>query len=117
MRSYDAAWADAAEGMAISNNDMWEVWSARWCQKCRKDPIDVNEQAERGCPLILVALNGRAPREWTPTEPWGYTCSEFDERRDGDEGVPPAPEPDPAQGSLDGLVELYVADLRTEVLV
>lgn len=117
MRSYDAAWADATDGMAISNNDMWEVWSARWCERCTQDPIDVDEQAANGCPLILVALNGRTPKEWTPAKPWGYTCSEFEERRDGEPDPQPEPEPDPAQDSLDGLVELYVADLRTEVTV
>lgn len=111
MRPYDAAMADSREGPAFSNNDMWDYWAESWCYRCRKDHMDRPGTGPE-CPLILIALEGRIPREWTEGDTQDYVCSEFEERRDGDDGEPPPPaEPDPAQHPLDGLWELGMQDL------
>lgn len=118
MRSYEAIVADATPAAPFYSGTDGEVWYDRWCGRCRNDPVDPDEQALHGCPIWTAMLcEGVTPREMTQPPDGGWVCSQFDERREGEPDPVPEPEPDPAQDSLDGLIELYAADLRTEVAV
>ena len=103
MRSEAEIQSSAREGKAFSNGTEWEIWSARWCDRCRNN----DEETEKWCPIITVALvSDKTPREWTPRlvewEAGGKsgsyevvdTCTEFDERREYD-GDGPEPDPEP----------------------
>lgn len=101
MRNYSDVFEAARAERPFSNSTQWEVWSYRWCERCLNDPVDPDEQAMNGCPLILVALNDRTPAEWMeqpPNESGDYFhCVEFRERgEDDDDDGPPEPvEPQP----------------------
>jgi hypothetical protein len=70
----------------------------RNCARCVHDASARNEEENGpGCPLVLVALQGRTPRQWlTPDEDslvlGDFTCVEF---RDENGGPPPEPRPVP----------------------
>jgi hypothetical protein len=95
LPSYDDAFERAAAGPAFSNNDMWECFAERACYRCSNDGIGAGRD-EPQCPLILVALTGRTPAEWTDQEPplGAYLCVYFRDRDDPG-GREPRPVPDP----------------------
>lgn len=102
MRTYDEAKTEAAEGSPFSNGTDGEMWMSRWCERCSNDPVDPEEQAENGCPLILIALEGYTPAEWlrqSQDSPDRFHCVEYRGRDDGngdsDDGPPPPVEPRP----------------------
>jgi hypothetical protein len=61
LPSYADANAQAADEPAFSNGFEWDHWSANWCGRCVND-------ADEGCPLVLVAMMGKTPAEWTPKD-------------------------------------------------
>lgn len=95
------AYENASDRAPFSNGTMWDLWSDQWCYRCRFDGIGIGED-EPHCPLILVALNGRTPAEWTDRNPplGDYRCSKFSDRGDP---APPEPTPEiPGQLALFG---------------
>lgn len=58
---------DAPEGHTFSNSTDFEIFYNRHCDSC------VFEQGQE-CSLILVALMGRVPVDWTRTEN-SFACS------------------------------------------
>ncbi|MET7477958.1 hypothetical protein ABZT17_26825 [Streptomyces sp. NPDC005648] len=104
MRTYDEAIKDARSEGTFSNSSQWDVWSAKNCDRCVHDkPARQNDEAN-GCPLILIALEGKRPAEWlTQTEEQeihaDYTCTEFRDENDPDTQPRPLPVPD-GQGEL-----------------
>lgn len=90
---YDQAWATAQERPAFSNGTEGECWMERNCYRC------VNDDPNKGCELLLVALMGRTPAEWTPDRPSSiseqYRCMYFRNKEDGGGDPEPKPIPDP----------------------
>lgn len=108
MRTFEEAFADARQESAFSNGSMWDHWADRWCYRCTKDSVEMVERGE-GCPLIMVALTGRTPLEWTAASEQdrifgSYHCSEFVERRDDGDDRPVEPPPHPV---VDGQVDIF----------
>lgn len=99
MRPYEEIEAGARPQRPFSNHTEWEIWSARWCERCANDtPAKVDR--DEGCPLILVALMGKTPAEWLEQDVHVYQCIEFRDRDNGP-GPEPQPIPDPpGQGTL-----------------
>ncbi len=99
MRDIDAVMADATDKSPFSNSTTGEIWMGKWCWRpCKKD-------RDESCTLILAALCGKTPKEWTETGLQDYTCSEFepDDEGGGDsQPVPPAP-----VGEFDGQVDMF----------
>lgn len=94
LPTYDQAWAAARERSPFSNGTEGECWMANNCYRC------VNDDPDNGCELLLVALLGRTPAEWTEDKPGSlgeqYRCMYFRNKEDGDGGDPePQPIPDP----------------------
>lgn len=99
MRTYPEAMATSRDEPAFSNSSMWELWAPRWCYRCTKDSPEMVDRGA-GCPLIMVALMGRTPVEWTAATErdrifGNYQCSEFEERPADDEEPQPEPGPGP----------------------
>ncbi|MCI3277474.1 hypothetical protein [Streptomyces cylindrosporus] len=104
MRTYEEASKEALPEGTFSNSSQWEVWSAKNCDRCVHDEPGRQGDAANGCPLILIALEGRRPAEWlTQTEQQevhaDYTCTEFRDENDSDPEPHPVPTPD-GQGEL-----------------
>lgn len=104
MRTYDEALAAARDEGTFSNSSQWEVWSAKWCNRCVHDRPARQGDDANGCPLILIALVGKRPAEWlTGTEQEelyaDYACAEFRDKDDPDPAPRPIPTPD-GQGEL-----------------
>jgi hypothetical protein len=127
MRTEEQITADARPGKAFSNGTEWEIWSARWCDRC----VNNDEETEKWCPIINVALiEPLTPAEWTTTmwKPQNSdveieiidACTEFEERPEwpgDDDPDGPDPDPDPAPecvGQID-LIE-HATDLFVEQL-
>jgi hypothetical protein len=116
VRTYEQIMADAADRVPFSNSSMWEIWAGRWCYECVNGSDELVDQG-RGCPLIMAALMGKTPREWTAATErdhvYGdYQCSEFEQRHDGD-GAPPEPVP-VADGQVD-LFEVFAEQIVEQV--
>lgn len=98
------AYDRAKDEPAFSNSTEWEIWSARNCEECAHDGMGIGADQPQ-CPLILVALCGRTPAEWTDKAPplGAYTCAHFTQRPDDPEPAPrrPAGPPGPTPGQLD----------------
>jgi hypothetical protein len=99
MRTYDQAMADALDETPFSNHTMWEIWADRWCYECVNDSPELVDQG-KGCPLIMVALMRKTPREWTAATEQdriygSYHCSEFEQRNDGGGDGESGPQPRP----------------------
>jgi hypothetical protein len=77
MRTQAEITADAADRPPFANGTEGEIWMARWCEECANDSPELVDRGE-GCPLLLIALLGKTPKEW-PVNPTGgdYTCDEF----------------------------------------
>jgi hypothetical protein len=106
MRTHEEAMAAATDGTPFSNSTQWELWADRHCFGCKVD-------TDESCPLVLVALSGKTPAEWTaPTEQQrlqsDYDCAEFipavDEKPAPAPPRPPAPAK-PLPGQLDLFAE------------
>lgn len=77
MRTQAEIDAAATDRVPFSNGTAGEIWMSRWCEECANDSPELVDKGE-GCPLLLVALLGKTPKEW-PVNPTGgdYTCDEF----------------------------------------
>jgi hypothetical protein len=84
VRPYAELDRSARDKMPFSNSTEGEAWLGKWCERC------ANDQTEDGCPLVLIALCGKTPREWEDTTiPGGplprlgdrYRCTEFRKAR------------------------------------
>jgi len=90
----EQALATSREGAPFSNGTEGEFWFESNCYQC------VNDAEARtglgGCDLVLIALLGRTPAEWSETNPRGlsdrYQCAYF---RSEDDGPDPEPTPIP----------------------
>jgi hypothetical protein len=89
------AYERALDTPAFSNGTMWEIWSYSNCFRCANDGMGLGKDDPQ-CPLILVALMGRTPVEWTDQKPplSDYLCIYFRDRDDPG-GREPEPIPDP----------------------
>ncbi len=69
---YDREYQLAADGSPFSNGSEGQAWMANWCELCA---------AYDTCPLILIAMLGRRPRQWVNEQPASldnrYTCEAF----------------------------------------
>jgi hypothetical protein len=102
MRTYDQISADAAPRSPFSNGTSGEMWMENWCYRCANDSPEMVGRGE-GCPLILVAIMGGTPAEWTETGSQDYVCSGFRPRPEpGDE-----PEPEPEPPVIDGQIDMF----------
>ena len=75
MKTYAALDYAARDRPPFSNSTEGEAWMGKWCDRCSRD------RAEDGCPLVLIALCGKTPREWEDTNSrrlgGRYRCTEF----------------------------------------
>lgn len=137
MRSEEEIRADAEDRRAFSNGTEYEMWADRWCYRCRND----NAETETYCPILSVALLGGWPKEWTrhyvkfgayikeagrwevsettADDPDGSvfvdTCTEFEERRDGEDEPAPEPEPSPVIPGQVDMFEVFADQAVTEL--
>lgn len=96
MDDFNTAYANARDEHAFSNSTDWEIWSYNNCENdCFHDAPYQRGETNVGCPLILVAMLDRTPREWIPgpDQHCGdkYTCAYY--RHEGDDDPDAAPEP------------------------
>jgi hypothetical protein len=114
MREYEQIIADATPGSPFSNMTQFEYWAPRWCWSCKND----DDETEKYCPILSASLMSVTPREWTTLTAeddlhGNYTCTEYEERRDGNGGGDPEPEPEPPpviEGQID-IFEVFVDKL------
>lgn len=76
MRTLDEIMADP-DRYPFSNGTSGERWQSEWCHRCKVDAPFMQGKADEGCPLLLAALLGVKPREWTEKGSQDYACSEF----------------------------------------
>jgi len=109
VRSYEEIEADARPGTAFSNGTSFEIWSAGWCERCKWDAAFQSGTTDQGCPLLLIAIMGKTPKEWTETGLQDYDCSEFVSDDDGDDGDGPETPDGPTSPAveIDGQVDLF----------
>ncbi len=130
MRSYDEAYAAAADRSPFSNGTEGYAWTARWCDTCVNDRGSRDGTDPAGCPLLMVALTGRTPVEWIE-QPWKqivgrpegqtaptlgdtYHCTEYVE--DGGDGDPtPEPGPDPEVSGQMTIFEVFADQFVAEI--
>ena len=124
MRSYDEISADAQDGSPFSNGTMGYGWMGRWCYQCKVDGPFQRDEADEGCPIILVALMGKTPKEWTDQGLQDYHCSEFvpddddGDDDDGDDDDPDSPPPPsgpavPIEGQID-MFEVFAEQITEQ---
>lgn len=117
MRSYPEAEAAARDTPPFSNGTEIHGWMENWCWAPCLNPAEKAwqdyETGKRktaptkfpgGCPLILLAMNGKTPAEWLEQpdgSPDRFHCIEF--RGPGEGGGEPRPRPEPT--GMDGLFE------------
>lgn len=99
MRTPDEIDAAATEGSPFSNGSEGYAWMDRWCDECANN----DEETEKWCPILSVALLGKTPAEWSE-KPWQqikgapegevapvlgdtYHCSEFVQAPEADPDV------------------------------
>lgn len=81
---FDTALGAAKDTPAFSNSDGY-AWLDHWCGDCIHDRGARDEDGDgAGCPLVLIALSGRTPNEWTlpkdaPDWSSNYECSMYEE--------------------------------------
>lgn len=66
---------------AFSNGTEWDIWEESHCSACKVDAPFREEKSPTGCDLILAAMCGEKPPEWTspdPKWPHNYECSKFE---------------------------------------
>lgn len=97
LPTYEQAWATARDKTAFSNGFEGECWMGAHCERCINDSDELVNRGE-GCPLILIALEGRTPAEWADDKPGSlterYRCAYFRSEDDGPDAEP-KPIPDP----------------------
>lgn len=117
MRTYEQIDADAMPEAPFSNGTMGYGWMGQWCYQCKVDGPFQRNEADVGCPIILVALFGKTPKEWTDQGLQDYHCSEFvpDDEGGGDEGPkPPPPLPgDAYEGQVD-MFEIFAEQVADD---
>jgi hypothetical protein len=96
LPTYEQAVAASSDQSPFSNGTEVMCWMTNNCDLCINDLPARQDDPGNGCPLILVAVEGRLPAEWTPDKP-GYLgeqwrCMYF---RDEDDGGDPEPKPVP----------------------
>lgn len=114
MRDYDAIYKAAKEGSPFSNSTQGEIWMNQWCYRCKVDAPYQRDESDTGCPLLVVALVGMTPAEWTTRTNddaihANYHCSEFvpdDDDEGGGGDSPRAPRPKPV-AVMDGQVDMF----------
>lgn len=109
MRDYDSIVDDAAQRSPFSNGTSGEIWMSNWCYQCKVDGPFQRGVTDQGCPLLLVALMQKTPKEWTETGLQDYHCSEFVPDDDGEDGDPD-PDPAPMPGQTD-MFEVFADDI------
>lgn len=86
--AYDIAYTRARQRPAFANGTEGDAWMANWCERCAVDQPHREGRDDIGCPLILVAIQGRTPAEWLdgPRDEHGrysmanqYTCTNYEE--------------------------------------
>ncbi len=113
MRDFEAILSDARDKSPFSNGDSGDIWMGKWCYRCKVDGAWERGNTEQCCPILLVALTQKTPREWTETGWQDYHCSEFvpdDGGADGD----PDPNPAPLPGQTD-LFEVFAEAIAQDV--
>lgn len=70
-------YVSARNRVPFSNSVEYEAWYQHWCASCAVD--DLHEGGE-GCPLLLVALAGKTPADWSEHAPQRYNCGRFRRR-------------------------------------
>lgn len=108
---YDDILARSRDHRPFSNGTEGYGWTETWCYTCLRDSPFRNMGRGSGCPLVLVALQGRTPAEWIdgPRDEEGrysieeqYICVEHRPPGGGGGGsTGPRPRPEPAD--MDGL--------------
>lgn len=96
LPTYEQAMATSSDESPFSNGTEGQAWMSRHCARCVNDKPAREGRYEDACVLILVALNGRTPAEWTEDDRMSlgdqYRCMYF---RDEDDGPDPEPTPVP----------------------
>ena len=99
MDDFETAYDNALDTPAFSNGTSGYDWMAAWCDCCAHDAPYQRDETKTGCPLVLVAMWRRTPREWIPGDPADledqYTCVYFRDENDDDPDAKPEPLPDP----------------------
>ncbi|MFE2469775.1 hypothetical protein [Streptomyces mirabilis] len=105
---YDQLFSESHDRPAFSNGTEGYGWMAANCDRCIHDkPARENDDA-RGCPLVLITLVGRTPRQFIdgPRDEQGrygiatqHVCTEFRGEDDPDPNPQPVPT-GPGQGEL-----------------
>jgi hypothetical protein len=65
---------------AFSNGTEWDIWEGHWCSRCKVDEAWRKHETGSGCVLIMNAMTGDTPVEWTapdPERPHNYECQNF----------------------------------------
>jgi hypothetical protein len=111
MDDVDTIYANAREGRPFSNGTDWEIWSYNNCENgCVHDAAYQRGETNEGCPLVLVAMLDRTPREWIPgpDEYCGdkYACVFYRHEDEDDPDATPQPVPDP-----DGMEALFPREI------
>lgn len=109
MDPYQALWNEARDEPPFSNGTEGDGWVYANCGTCWHDREQRNtEILGPGCPLVMVALNGRTPIQWLdgPRDNHGrysiagqYHCVEYRHEDDGPAEPQPIPDP-PGQMTL-----------------
>lgn len=76
LLDFEAEMARAVEGRPFANGFEGESWMSLWCEDgCVNQP---------DCPLLVVALLGRTPKQWEDKEPGSlnrYECHVYEEEK------------------------------------
>ncbi|MET7776265.1 hypothetical protein ABZU94_10695 [Streptomyces mirabilis] len=105
---YEALLAESHDRPAFANSTEGLGWMSANCDRCIHDKPARNGEEWNGCPLILITLGGRTPKQFLdgPRDEQGlygiadqYVCTEFRGEDDPDPNPQPVPT-DPGQGEL-----------------
>lgn len=62
---------------AFSNGTEFEIWSANWCNQCKKDELGGAPEGTYCDILSDVMMLNETPPQWSASETRDYHCSEF----------------------------------------
>lgn len=105
---YAALLAESRSEPAFANGTEGYGWMGANCDRCIHDKPARDGSDARGCPLVLITLEGRTPAQFLdgPRDEQGrygiadqYVCTEFRSEDDPDPTPRPVPVPD-GQGEL-----------------
>lgn len=139
MRTSEQIAADAEDRSPFSNHSEFDYWadSGKGCYDCLHD----NPATETYCPILSAAMLGNWPKELTrryvkfgafdkgtnrfevfettADDPDGCafvaTCTEFEERRDGEDDPEPDPEPPPVNAGQIDMFEVFADQITEQV--